>query len=295
LRKVPSFELYGEAPAVAAGQRLHIEGIQSRSRRYRWEIAPHTHRGLHQCVFVLQGPAEAQIEGTRTALKAPSIVLLPSASVHAFRFSAETQGYVLTIAPDALADGADDAGYAPFQQWLAVPRILELDGQSEWLERLRLLLERLAEEFRRPDSLHTPVCAWLARSVLWLVGQELARDRELPAGSARQHRWLAQLRGLIEQHYAEHWSVKRYARTLGLTEGRLNRLVQALQGKSVFGLVQARLALEARRRLTYVAMPVNQVANELGFKDPAYFCRFFKRHVGVSPRDFRQHRGLLQH
>ena len=35
-------------------------------------------------------------------------------------------------------------------------------------------------------------------------------------------------------------------------------------------------------------MPVSQLAFELGFDDPAYFCRFFKRQTGLSPRAYRE-------
>jgi AraC family transcriptional activator of pobA len=290
-RKVPVFELYGERSPGGFAQRLHIEDIQSRSHRYRWEIAAHTHRGLQQCVFVLHGPAEVQTDGERSALKAPAIVLLPPASVHAFRFSADTRGFVLTVAPEALVSG-DAAEYlADFDAVLDTPHLLTLDPEGNLPRRLQQLFERLAEEFRQPDSLAAPLCLWLARSALWLIAQEVARHQQAPPGSPRQHRWLSQFRALVESHYAEHWPVARYARALGLTEGRLQRLVRAQSGQSVLEQVQSRLMLEARRRLTYVAMPVAQIAHELGFDDPAYFCRFFRRHAGVSPRAFRTSHG----
>jgi AraC family transcriptional activator of pobA len=55
---------------------------------------------------------------------------------------------------------------------------------------------------------------------------------------------------------------------------------------------QQRLVLEARRRLIYAASSVSSIAADLGFKDPAYFSRFFRRHLGIGPLDFRRrHRG----
>jgi AraC family transcriptional activator of pobA len=33
---------------------------------------------------------------------------------------------------------------------------------------------------------------------------------------------------------------------------------------------------------------VSRLAFELGFEDPAYFCRFFKRQTGLSPTDYRR-------
>jgi AraC-like DNA-binding protein len=42
----------------------------------------------------------------------------------------------------------------------------------------------------------------------------------------------------------------------------------------------------------YAASSVSAIAAELGFKDPAYFSRFFRRHCGVSPNEFRgRHHG----
>ena len=93
---------------------------------------------------------------------------------------------------------------------------------------------------------------------------------------------------LVEAHHAEHWPVSRYADRLGLTPERLNRVTRAETGQAALDLVHERLAREACRRLTYVAAPISQLAYELGFEDPAYFCRFFKRHAGCSPREYRQ-------
>jgi AraC family transcriptional activator of pobA len=56
-------------------------------------------------------------------------------------------------------------------------------------------------------------------------------------------------------------------------------------------LLHARLVREASRRLVRIAAPVSTIAFELGFSDPAYFCRFFKRHTGSAPRDYRARLG----
>src|SRR5580658_5341792 len=55
--KVPSFSLYGEqAVSVAETDSLHIEDIQSRSRKYLWRIGTHRHTVLCQCILVTAGP-----------------------------------------------------------------------------------------------------------------------------------------------------------------------------------------------------------------------------------------------
>ena len=93
---------------------------------------------------------------------------------------------------------------------------------------------------------------------------------------------------LVEAHHREHLAVGDYARLLGLTPERLNRLTRGETGQSALDILHARLAREACRRLTYTTAPIAKLALELGFDDPAYFCRFFKRRTGQSPREFRR-------
>ena len=68
---------------------------------------------------------------------------------------------------------------------------------------------------------------------------------------------------------------------------RLNRLVRTERGVSALELVHERLTREACRRLIYIAAPAARLASELGFEDPAYFSRFFKRRTGLSPQSYR--------
>jgi AraC family transcriptional regulator, transcriptional activator of pobA len=93
---------------------------------------------------------------------------------------------------------------------------------------------------------------------------------------------------LIEERYLEHWLLERYAAALHVSPERLNRLCRAEANVSAFALVQERLLREACRRVVYLVAPVAQLAFELGFADPAYFCRFFKRRTGRTPSQYRR-------
>jgi AraC family transcriptional activator of pobA len=290
LKRVPSFMLYGESGVSATAERLHIEDIQARSRRYLWEIAPHTHRGLYQCLFVAAGPAATHVDDNHAQLGGPALVILPPGCVHAFSFSADTEGHVLTIAPEVLFEGSDAAARVSFEALFAVPHVLRFETRDPLALRLYPLFQQLLQEYRALEGHDSPVCVWLARSILWLVGQELRRRHELDGGTYRAHQSFTRFQALIELHYSDHWPISRYARIIGMSEARLNRLCRAQREHSAFELLQQRLLREARRRLAYVGMSVAQVARELGFRDPAYFCRFFKRNTGLSPSRFRLHR-----
>ena len=56
-------------------------------------------------------------------------------------------------------------------------------------------------------------------------------------------------------------------------------------------MLDERALLEARRLLLYSNLSVTEIAYSVGFDDPAYFSRFFTRHVGQPPRAYRAGRG----
>jgi AraC family transcriptional activator of pobA len=102
-RQIPSYSLYGETPgAIRPTDALHIEDIQSRSRKYLWKIGSHRHTALCQCVYVTAGPVVADLEGSQAAFEGPTVVIIPAGAVHGFGFHADSQGYVLTINLDRL-------------------------------------------------------------------------------------------------------------------------------------------------------------------------------------------------
>jgi AraC family transcriptional activator of pobA len=286
---VPSFALYGER-GQAGADLLHIEAVQTRSRLYDWEIDAHVHAGLYQVVCVTDGAARVSLDGAVREVRGPAVIAIPPGVVHAFRFAPDTDGQVLTFSARWLVEGdTEDAG-AAFRSLFHEPRILILDPAAPATSRLQGLLDELAAEFRAPAGPDSPVTGWLARAVVW----RLARIGESPQGGSgsahRHHALFTRFRLLVEAHYLEHWPVTRYAQALNLTVERLNRLCRAQSGTRASALMHERLAREACRRLVYIVAPVSRIAFELGFDDPAYFCRFFKRHTGATPRAYRRAR-----
>jgi AraC family transcriptional activator of pobA len=297
-RRIPSFSLYGErSPDAGHTDPLHVEDIQSRSRKYLWQIGAHRHTGFCQIVYVTTGPVVVDLEETHKELEGPVAIVIPSGSVHGFRFRSESQGYVLTMDLDRLLGFAGAAHHSPIAALFSAPRTVRLAADHLLAARTAALFANLLQEFRQPDSLHAPVSAWLACSALWTLAATVPTRAPAATATALPGHDLSRLRRfrtLVEAHYLEHWPVERYAAELSVSESSLNRLCRMLAGSTAFEVIQQRLALEARRRLSYVADGVAVLAAELGFKDPAYFCRFFRKHHGMSPTEFRRHQQSAQ-
>lgn len=284
---IPVFSLYGEVQEAPADTFVHIEHIATRSERYRWEIDRHVHQGLRQVLVVFSGGVALRLDDAESAPKAPCAVVVPSSTVHAFRFRPGTVGRVLTFAESVTAQGAPDRA-ALVDALFAAPLVIDLAASDTGRERLARLLDEIGEELEERSLGWTMMLEWLVSSALLLLARSRTVALTADAVGLPQRELYARFRTLLERRFAEHLPIADYADALGVTESRLNRAVRSVTGKSAFETAQDRLLLEARRKLVYIAAPVSTLAYELGFEDPAYFWRFFRRRTGMTPTEFRR-------
>ncbi|HZJ70277.1 MAG TPA: helix-turn-helix transcriptional regulator, partial [Planctomycetota bacterium] len=91
----------------------------------------------------------------------------------------------------------------------------------------------------------------------------------------------------LEKRFRSQQRVADYARELGVSAAHLSAVCRARHGRGAGALVRARVVLEARRLLAYTGLTAAQVADQLGFADPSYFARYFRREAGMPPSVFR--------
>lgn len=280
---IPVFNLYGEGPDWSTLDLLHCESIPERSSLHDWEIRQHRHADLAQILYVQKGVAQLDIEGERTTIDTPSVQVVPPMCVHGFHFSPEVDGYVVTIA-------------APLMNWLqqqidAPRRVLERPGcysVGNDLPYMNTLCDRLNQEYSLPAPSRDLMLRSLVSALVVWVSRQDQQGKERGEPQDRGQAYVRAFSALIEKHYREHFPISRYAERLGVTPVHLNMVCQRIAGKSALALVHQRLLLEAKRSLTYTALNINQVSDFLGFTEPAYFTRFFKRFTGVTPNAFRK-------
>lgn len=279
---VPVFKLYGENLGWPTPDLLHCESIPERSRLHGWEIKPHRHADLTQLLYLRRGEALIDMEGVQTRVAQPAIQVTPPMCIHGFQFGEQVDGYVLSLAPPLVAHLQAQLGaqHAVLGQAGLYPVGTE-----------RRYLDTLFEAIDREYATHAPARDLLLQSLVgvlavWLGRQALVRHAEERPERGRDY--LTAFSRLLEQHYRDHLGLDEYARRLGISTAHLNGLCRRLAGQTALSLVHQRLLLEAKRNLVYTAMSVNQISDSLGFSEPAYFTRFFKRLTGVSPKAFRQ-------
>lgn len=276
---VPVFKLYGETTAWPTPDLIHCESIPERSRLHHWEIKPHRHSDLVQLLYVQSGQAQLQVEGSLAEVGSSSLQVVPALCVHGFRFSDDVQGYVLSLAQPL----AEQLAVALDSQVLRQPACFAVGSERRYLD---ALFESISAEYEQQQSGRDVMLQSLI-SVLLVSLSRRAQAQSASAGPDRGREHVDAFTRLLEAHYREHLPIEHYANALNISAAHLNALCRRLAGQSALQMINQRLLLEAKRCLVYSAMTVNQVSDSLGFSDPAYFSRFFKRGTGLSPKGFR--------
>jgi AraC family transcriptional activator of pobA len=93
---------------------------------------------------------------------------------------------------------------------------------------------------------------------------------------------------LLDQSFRTVRRVEDYATRLKVGPTQLVAWVRARTGYTPGELMDRRVCMEARRLLAFTSATAAEIGYDLGFKDPAHFGRFFKRHSGMSPGEARR-------
>lgn len=269
---------------------LHYEPVRVRAEEYQWVIPAHRHEGLHQLQLLVRGSAQATIDGVAQRLDAPAIVLVAPGSVHGFHYAPETEGHQLTLPSQTLRQLLGASGQLAGE----LDRSFMRAQLGEAAHGCGQHFTALADEFLAARPGRVPaLMAWASLIALWFLRHAGAPSAEATRQAMRDT-LVQRFRALLELHYRRHQPLAFYAQSLGVTADHLSRTCRAITGQGALELVHGRLMLEARRLLSYTALPVAEVAHQLGYEDPAYFSKFFSRVVGESPSQWREsaHAGL---
>lgn len=285
LTSPPLYELYGDMGRDAALDGLHMESIADRSRLHNWEIQPHRHATLVQLLLIESGLARLQIDGQLLELHAPAVVWVPMLVVHGFAFSPETAGHVITLDQARLRSLLGKA--SGLWEGLATARAGALPPGHA----LFGLMRSLQDDYAGTSPWRSQVldgAVLMAAALVARLPPLAAEPAAEPEGRALQH--LARYREQVERHFRSHPTLDTLAAPLGITTTQLNRLCRQHLHCSALDVLHQRLLLEAKRELGYTTLQVRQIADGLGFADPAYFTRFFLRLTGQSPSAWRAYR-----
>ncbi len=271
---------------------IHYDELENLAGFFGHNMPVHRHAQYLQIHYINRGDIDFHIDDKVYHVQGPACFFTPSSVPHSFQMDSTASGHVLTIHQSLV--------------WGLIKEGLIQEFSHELNEGICIAATDLQQDLiphwtRLTDTLDSIRTEWH----LDLVGKQLSLDALVrlaiisiarlanrKAASLAVHnedlRQFHRFTDLVEEHYKTHWQLPQYTEALGISESRLNQLCQKISNCSPKKLILDRLTQEAKRLLTFSTLTSKEICYELGFTDPAYFSRFFKRSAGVTAHQFRR-------
>jgi AraC family transcriptional regulator of arabinose operon len=236
-----------------------------------------THVDSWMLVFTLAGSGHCRAGLRRFELTADTILLIEPGTLIDFSGSEKTRwNFYWVIFQSA------DRWRTYLQLPQAGPGVRQLAVPEDAAAAIRITLNQLYQNYIDVGALKTELDHNLLEQLLLRCGNLLPREsnRELdPRVQAA--------RAYIDEHYASDIGLEEIAAASNLSPSRLSSLFRSETGSSVMAYRNELRLVQAAQLLLHSNLRIAEIGSRVGYAEQAFFSRIFRKHLGMSPRQYR--------
>ena len=249
------------------------------------------HRHNYYEMFLFEkGRGTHEIDFNDIEIQSPCIHFVSPGQIHKVSRDLKSSGYVVLFSREFYylnLENRDSLFNMPFLNNNHPAPSINLNA-NDFLH-FKAIITMAEEEYK---SEHTQKDSIL-RSYINIILQKsktlfLEQESDLNFHKSASGALVSSFKILLEQKFRELHQVQDYAFALHCTPEHLNQTLKTHYGHSASDMILRRIILEARRLLMYSDLSNKEIAYWLGYEDPSYFSRIFKRKTECTPNMFRE-------
>lgn len=250
---------------------------------YTGSERPHRH-DYYSVLFLVEGETIQYIDFKEHHIKSPALLLMHPDQVHFDVNTNNARMLLITFKESLLLETNDTASW----KHIFNRNVIDLSPsvRDDLLSYTDLLLREYQLSHPSEKVISNLFLAFLEK--IRLVTDSQYFDDE------NKNRIVESFKLLVEQYALSEVMVSEYAKRLFISAGHLNDTLKKMTGRNAKSFINERRILEAKRLLYWTENSVQEVAWKTGFKDPAYFTRFFKKETGMLPLAFQRSAHLIK-
>jgi AraC-like DNA-binding protein len=158
---------------------------------------------------------------------------------------------------------------------------------KEWLNDISNYYQLLQKAIRNNENPYRlEAVKHLTQALFYDSGYRFHRITEKPK-KTRTEVLMEDFLNLVRIHYKHERETVFYAAKLKLTPKYLSGLIKENSNKSANDWINEYVVLEAKALLKSTSMNIQEISDHLHFPSQSFFGKYFRRHVGVSPKEYR--------
>ena len=273
-------------------QRLRDEGFVAMPLMDSFALDPQRLRPHYHDFFqttLLVGTGRLMHDFRETEFSGAMLFFLSPGQVHTIVPGSDIRGTIVSFTREFIDPaGAQASGFlADLPFFFATEGMpwLRVTGEHEpWAEDVFRQMQREYDgnEAGAGEVFRSLLRMLFVKAARWHAAEGPVRKSSRPAVLVRR------FQQEIERNHRDWRTLEPYAKELGVTVNHLNDVVRGETGQAAGEHLRQRRLLDAKRLLLHSTLSVSEIGYELGFEDPSYFSRFFRRYEEVTPAEFRK-------
>lgn len=254
-------------------------------------LMPHLH-DFYSIFWIESGEATHATEYVEYSLKADTILFVPPGLKHRMYIDQSVGGTYILFNEEFIQ--YNPKNHVPLKEYRLFnnPDFKSLiTVVPETRQKLKNINDLIFDELRTPDDYSQDIVLNLLH--LFLLESRRIFDQQNQEGiekpSETPDSTIIQFKLLIENNYQTQKNVSAYAQLLHMSPSCLNEVAKRTTGITAGELIRNRVIDQTKKLLYSSAMSGKEIAFDLGFDDPAYFSRFFRKYTGTTLKEFREH------
>ncbi len=250
-------------------------------------VMPQKIHGMGLCICQ-QGEAVISIDKKQYPIRQHDMVIfLPGAVVQPVSRSDDFAGCALMLKIDRVIDVDPSMGV---QLYLAVrdqPCVSLTEQDIQAIFEVRDLIQKKIAYSDNPY--YKEIIENLILNLFYEIGAIINRGKTLEPRKtrSRQEELFEKFLYLVATYYRTHRDLGFYAEQMCLTPKYLSAIVKLVSGSSATKCINRSVIRNAKALLETSQLTVQQIADYLNFPTPSFFGQYFKKHVGMTPKEYR--------
>lgn len=269
------------------GTRIHFEsfvaGLQPRSH----SLNSTEKKALYYLVVQQEGCSVIRYDDQAHTIQSTAVAIITLKGLAKLEVKSGSQLWLIGFdeAMRSMIIGNEVDG-PKIKQLLQQPSLLSLDLNT--LEKTFIPLVQLLEsEIREEKRRSLAILSSLLR-VLLLQSHRVLQEHSSLTSESNDEMLVQQFQQLIEVCFKQRAPLTYYCEQMNITYDRLHDVCRRTLSKTPKELVNERTMMDAIYRLKKLPDSIQTISNDLGFSDSSQFSHFFKKMIGLSPKQYRQ-------
>lgn len=272
---------YELSPQAKAG--IVIVNMEDREAEEHDVSKPH--RDDHcQLMLALGGNFKLNIDFETIEFNAPALLFVFPEQVHQVIEVKDPKGWMISFDPSLI----DKEVLTLLEHQFSNPFLLQ--RKSVFLQQLIILIDFIEKvQLENTNYYLQKTVSSLLNALLSFVAGELIANLPMIKGKEKRSIIIKEnFIKLTKEHFKTWKQPAKYASALSISTSHLNDTVKSLTGSSVSAHIQEVSMLEAKRLLYFTKQTVKEIAYEVGYDEPVYFGKLFKKITQLTPLEFRK-------